>query len=91
VSSPASSPTPLLPPRPARPPAQPRAHTLCFWTILILFVAALGYLGLLAFAGNTGALPSAAGLDGHRLAGFLLAVCTIVAVAAGIATRHQHR
>lgn len=26
-----------------------RAHTLCFWALFILFIIAIGYIGLLAF------------------------------------------
>lgn len=26
-----------------------RAHTLCFWAIFLVFIIAIGYLGILAF------------------------------------------
>jgi hypothetical protein len=57
--------------------------------ILILFLAALVYLGLLAFSSRTGSLPYV--LDGDILSGCLLAIGTVAAVAGAIVTRnHRH-
>ncbi len=59
----------------------------------MLFVAALGYIGLLAFTAYSGALPSNAVLGGGDLfSGCILACCTVAAVAGCIATRNtRHR
>ena len=75
--------------RPVRRPAQRRSHTLLFWTIFLLFLAALGYLGLLAFTGDTGRLIPRAVVDSHRLEECLVALATVAAVAGGIASRHH--
>jgi hypothetical protein len=56
---------------------------------LLLFVAALCYLGLLAFSSDTERLLPSAVVDSHRLAECLVALCTIAAVAGGIVTRHH--
>jgi len=59
--------------------------------ILILFIAALVYIGLLAFGTKTGALPAVSLLGGDLLSGCILACCTVAAVVGGIATRnHRH-
>ncbi len=86
---PPQSPRPVLPERPVRRPAPRRAHTFFFWTIFLLFIAALGYIGLLAFTGDTGRLIPGTVVDTHRLAECLVALAAIAAVAGGIVTRHH--
>jgi hypothetical protein len=57
--------------------------------ILIFFIAALVYLGLLAFSSKTGSLPYV--FTGDLLSGCLLAIGTVAAVAGAIVTRnHRH-
>jgi hypothetical protein len=80
-----------LPARPLRRPAPRRVHTLFFWTIFFLFVAALGYLGLLAFSGASGHLIDRAAIADHFVAEFVVALCVVAAVAGGIVTRHHLR
>ena len=80
---------PLLPERPVRRPAPRRTHTFFFWTIFLLFIAALGYLGLLAFTGDPGRLIPGEVVDSHRLEECFVALATVAAVAGGIATRHH--
>ena len=82
------SPPPLLPERPVRRPAPHRGQTFFFWTIFLLFLAALGYLGLLAFSANTERVVSAV-VDSYRVEKCLLALAAVIAVAGGIATRHH--
>jgi hypothetical protein len=90
MSSPSPVP-PALPPRPERRACASRGATFCFWTVLVLFIAALVYIGLLAFASKTGSLPSTAMFNGDLFSGCILACCTIAAVAGCIATRnHRH-
>ena len=80
-----------VPPRPERRACPPRAATLFFWAVLVLFLAALVYIGLLAFTAGKGSLPSISLVDGDLLSGCILACCTVAAVAGGIATRnHRH-
>ena len=88
---PSHSSPPVLPKPPQRRPAPRRAHTLFFWAIFLLFIAALGYLGMLAFTGDTERLVSSAAsaVDSHRLEECLLAIAAVAAVAGGIATRHR--
>jgi hypothetical protein len=85
---PQSSP-PVVPKPPLRRPAPRRAHTLLFWAVFLLFIAALGYLGLLAFSGYTEKVIPSVAVDSHRLGECLVAVATVAAVAGGIATRHH--
>jgi hypothetical protein len=80
----------VWPPRPPCRRASPRGATLCFWTVFLLFIAALGYLALLAFTAEGGSLQLDSGIDSHLLAGMLLAGVAIAAVAASIATHHRH-
>jgi hypothetical protein len=82
------SPPPLLPERPSRRRAPRRAPTFFFWTVFLLFIAAIGYLGLLAFSANTERVVSAV-VDSYRVEKFLLALAVVIAVAGGIATRHH--
>ena len=77
------------PPRPQRRPAPRRTHTLLFWAVFLLFIAALGYLGMLAFTGNTERLVPSAVVDSHRVEECILALVAVAAVAGGIATRHH--
>ena len=89
---PQSSPsTPSWPPRPERRACASRTATLFFWAVLVLFIAALVYIGLLAFSAGKGSLPSISIVGGDLFSGCILACCTVAAVAAGIATRnHRH-
>ena len=95
ASAPSISPPPPQPPRPAFParplrrPTPRRAHTLFFWTIFFLFVAAIGYIGLLAFSGAPTHLIERATVDDHFVAEFVVALCVVAAVAGGIVTRHH--
>jgi hypothetical protein len=94
VPNPSTAP-PALPPRPQRRACASRAATTCFWIVLIFFIAALGYIGLLAFSAGKGSFPGFSSLpNGHLLAGCILALCTIAAVVGSVATRnhrhHQH-
>ena len=67
------------------PPHSSSGRSWCF------FIAALVYIGLLAFSAGKGSLPSISIVDGDLLSGCILACCTVAAVAAGIATRnHRH-
>jgi hypothetical protein len=90
ASSPQHKPPLVWPPRPQCRRTSPRTTTLCFWSILILFVAGLGYLGLLAFTTDTGSFHVSSSLDGHLLAGSLVVGCAIAAITAGCAIRHHH-
>jgi polyferredoxin len=82
-------PPPVLPPRPQCRPAPPRKETLCFWIILLLFLAGLGYLALLASTNDTGPMLT---YSAPGVIGTLLAIAAIAAVIAGIACNHQkHR
>jgi hypothetical protein len=83
-------PPPVLPPRPQCRAASSRTATVCFWTIFLLFLAVLGFLGLLAYTRETGELLSS---SNSLSLGLLLAGCAIAAVIAGIcANPHQrHR
>jgi len=90
ASSPPLAPSPKrVPPRPVRRPPPPRAATFCFWSVLVLFVAALCYLGLLAFAANAGLFFSA-GSGSHFLIWILVAIFAAATVAVGVAARHHH-
>jgi Na+/proline symporter len=61
--------------------------TFCFWTVFLLFLAGLCFLGLLAYTRNAGqAQPWS---NSHSL-GVLLASAAVVAVIAGICASHQH-
>jgi hypothetical protein len=91
MSNPSPSPA-ALPPRPQRRPCAPRGATVCFWAVLVLFVAGLVYIGLRAFSAKTASLQSTTSVfDGHLLFGCILACCTIAGIAGCIATRsHRH-
>jgi hypothetical protein len=89
-SIPPAKPPLVWPPRPSHPArrcASSRAATLCFWTVFLLFVAAVGYLGALAYSAEGGSLILSSGADGRLLAGALLAGSAIAAVC--IAARHH--
>jgi hypothetical protein len=60
-----------------------------FWAVFLLFIAAIGYLGVLAFSGNTETLIPSTVVDSHRVEECLVALATVAAVAGGIATRHH--
>jgi TRAP-type C4-dicarboxylate transport system permease small subunit len=70
-------------------PAQSRAGILCFWTVLLLFFAGIGYLGLLAYTRNAGQPQPNSGISGHLVSGLLLVGCAIAAVISVIATRYK--
>ncbi len=90
VPKPSTAPQ-VLPPRPERRACASRSATTCFWIVLIFFIAALGYIGLLAFSAGKGSLPGISLPEGHLLAGCILVLCTIAAVVGSIATRsHRH-
>jgi hypothetical protein len=80
-----------IPPRPACRPAPPRFGTFCFWTVLLLFLAAFALLGVLADTRNSGQSLSSTFAGGHFILKFVLAIGAITAVIAGIASRHQSR
>lgn len=79
-----------MPCRLARRPGPRRVHTLLFWTVLLAFVAALGFVGLLAI-GSAGHLIQGNATSGHGLAEFLVAFCVIVALAGATASRYHQR
>ena len=80
-----------MPARPLRRPAPRRAHTIFFWMIFFLFVAALVYIGLLAFSGTPARLIERASINDHFVAECLVALSVVAAVAASIVTRHHLR
>jgi TRAP-type C4-dicarboxylate transport system permease small subunit len=81
---------PDLPKPPLRPcPAESRAGALCFWTVLLLFFAGIGYLGMLAFSRNAGQSQPSSSINGHVVSGSLLVGCAIAAVIGVIATRYK--
>jgi uncharacterized RDD family membrane protein YckC len=77
-----------LPPRPQYRPAPPRAATICFWIVFLLFLAGLGFLGMLASTRNSGQPRLDSGRD-QILLGVLLGIFAIAAVIAGITARQQ--
>jgi len=79
-----------MPARPHRRPGPRRFHTLLFWTVLLLFVAALCYLGLLA-AGDNLHLIRRAETDLHPNAEIVVAICAIAAVAGAVVSRYHIR
>jgi hypothetical protein len=82
---------PRLPKRPERRPAPRRAHSLLFWTVFAVFVAAICYLGLLAFGGEIMHPLSGTVTDTHRLDECLVAIGVVAALAAGICTLNPRR
>jgi hypothetical protein len=89
-TSPPTRPFPKLPERPPRRPAPRRAHTLLFWTVLLLFVAGIGYLGLLALGDNSHLIRRAT-IDLHPHAEIVVAICAIAAVAGAVVSRYHIR
>ena len=85
-----TQPHPLLPERPQRRPAPRRSHTLLFWTVLVLFAAAICYLGLLAL-GESADRISRSAIDLHRNAEIAVALCVILALAGAVVSRHPVR
>lgn len=80
---------PKIPPHPMRRIGSSRWATICFWTVLVLFLLLLSYLGLLAFTSYNGTLQSSGILQGPHIAGAIVGFCAIASLAAGIATRNQ--
>jgi ABC-type sulfate transport system permease component len=71
---------PKLPPPPARHRGSTRLGTIFFWTLLVLFLLLLIYLGLLAFHSYNGALQSTGILQDPHVGGAALVVCAFAGV-----------
>jgi hypothetical protein len=81
---------PMLKPHPLKfCPPQSRSGTLCFWTVLVLFCAGIGYVGLLAYTRNSGQALPISGTGGHLVFGALIVGCAIAVVIGVIATRFK--
>jgi hypothetical protein len=83
-----TQPDPKLPTRPACRPKPCRAHTLLFWTVMLVFVASICYIGLLAL-GDSGHLIRRAQIDLHPHAEIAVALCAIAAVAGAVVSRYH--
>jgi len=70
-------------------PLESRTGTVCFWTLFLLFLAGIGYIGLLAFSRNAGQPEPQSGTGGHMTFGLILVICAIAAVIAVIASHHH--
>jgi len=88
TSDPVSRLPPTLPPRP-QCRANRRLQAACVWTVVIVFFAALGYVGDLALTRNAGQSQPNPGIGGHVFLGVLLVGCTIAAVISVISRRHH--
>jgi hypothetical protein len=84
-----SPPAVALPPRPHCRPTPPRSATACFWVVFLIFFAALGYLGQLAYTRNAGQPQPNSGTEGHLVSGLVLVGFAIAAVIGVIATRYK--
>jgi hypothetical protein len=88
-SSQSSHPFHSMPPRPSCRPAPSRSATLCFWTVMLLFFAIIGFVGMLAYTRNSGQAQPDSSSGGHLVIGILLVGFAVAAIIGVISTRHN--
>ena len=89
ASKSSSQQSPTLPPRPQCRPGSSRTGTACFWTLFLLFLSGIVYLGVLAYSRNAGQAEPDPGTGGHLAFGLALVTLAVAAVIGVIASHHH--